>query len=506
MLLAERYAHKINDAETVRKAISGCRVVMCHGVFDVVHPGHLRHLMYARGLCDTLIVSITADRHVTKGPHRPHVPQELRAANLAAYEFVDYVVIDDNPTPIENIKLIKPNYFAKGFEYVANDTATKMETDAVRSYGGEMLFTPGDVVYSSSKLIEQARPSLGLDKLEMLMRRMGITFDDLRNTVGAMRGQTVHVVGDTIIDSYTHCGMVGSGTKTPTISAQFERRFDYVGGAAVVAKHCAAAGAKVTFSSVVGDDDHGLLAINDLDKAGVIADVIVDRSRPTTNKNAIVVNGYRVAKIDTVDNRVIGDNVLEHLCENVRRSADTVIFSDFRHGIFNKRTITALTDAIPHRSFKAADSQVASRWGNITEFQGFDLVTPNEREARFSLGDQDSGIRQLASGIFAVTKCGYLLMKLGERGMLWLGADDAHFFLDSFAGRVVDPVGAGDAMLAYASMARADAAAAVEEAPEISAILGNVAAGIECERDGNIPVTADDVIGRLTSMERELFD
>ena len=95
-----------------------------------------------------------------------------------------------------------------------------------------------------------------------------------------------------------------------------------------------------------------------------------------------------------------------------------VVFSDFRHGIFNRRTIPALVEAIPQNRFKVADSQVASRWGNITEFKGFDLITPNEREARFALGDQDSVVRPLASELFRQAACRYLILKLGERGLI----------------------------------------------------------------------------------------
>src|SRR5687768_10599514 len=72
-------------------------VVMCHGTFDIVHPGHIRHLMYAREQGDLLVASLTADEFIAKGAGRPYVPQDLRAANLAALEVVDYVLIDSNP-------------------------------------------------------------------------------------------------------------------------------------------------------------------------------------------------------------------------------------------------------------------------------------------------------------------------------------------------------------------------------------------------------------------------
>src|SRR5262249_42562905 len=152
------------------------RVIMCHGVFDVVHPGHVRHLIYAKSKADLLLVSITADQHITKGTNRPHVPQDLRAINLAAFEMVDYVVIDKNDTPLENIGIIEPDYFAKGFEYTAGSTPAKttQEAKAVRAYGGEMIFTPGDVVYSSSNLINLAPPAIKLEKLQVVMENNGV--------------------------------------------------------------------------------------------------------------------------------------------------------------------------------------------------------------------------------------------------------------------------------------------------------------------------------------------
>ena len=509
--LLERYRHKIKSPEELRDIIGprprARRVIMCHGVFDVVHPGHVTHLIYAKSKADVLVASITADHHITKGTHRPHVPQDLRAVNLAAFEVVDYVVIDRNAKPIENIRLIQPDYFAKGFEYATGGMPPKTveEADAVQSYGGEIIFTPGDIVYSSSSLINLAPPSIKLEKLQIIMERGGITFDTLRRTLDAMVGRRVHVVGDTIIDSYTHCAMIGGQTKTPTMSVLFERKVDYVGGAAIVAKHLAAAGGRVTFSTVLGDDVYRGFVVDDLEQVGIDVRVVVDRSRPTVNKNAIVVGGYRLLKVDTLDNRSISDQILEDIAQVVQQvPTDAVVFSDFRHGIFNRRTIPELVRAVPQGCFRVADSQVASRWGNITDFQGFDLITPNEREARFALGDQDSVIRPLASNLYDAARCKLLILKLGERGVLaCCNADheslDSFFVIDSFVDRLVDAVGAGDALLAYATLAmlaKRDAA--------IATILGTMAAAIECECDGNLPVTPDDLRSKIDAVERQM--
>lgn len=507
--LTEKYRHKIKTAEELSQ-ILGARprakkVIMCHGVFDVVHPGHVRHLLYAKTKADLLVASLTADLHISKGHHRPHIPQELRALNLAAFEIVDYVVVDKNPTPIANLRLLQPDFFAKGYEYTSAGLPpkTQEEVDVLKSYGGEMIFTPGDVVYSSTRLIDLAPPSIKSEKLLTFMDSEGLTFESLRAALAKLSNYTVHVVGDTIVDSYTQTAMIGGQTKTPTMSVLYERRDDYIGGAAVVAEHLRAAGAKVIFSTVLGDDVLRDFVLKGLEKSGVNCRAVIDKTRPTTNKNAIVAGGYRLLKIDTLDNRSISDEIVGKLATAIKEvPSDAVAFCDFRHGIFNRRTIPPLVDAIPVGRFKVADSQVASRWGNITEFKGFDIITPNEREARFALADQDSGIRPLASSLYDAAQCKTLILKLGERGVLTCRNSDhesleSFIVVDSFVDRVVDAVGAGDALLAYATLAKL-----ATGSDAVATILGSIAAACECEVDGNIPVTPQDVLRKIDGVER----
>src|SRR5215469_15837926 len=153
------FARKIKTADELRRLLGppprGRKVIMCHGTFDLVHPGHIRHLIYAKSKASILVASLTADVHIEKANHRPFVPQELRAMNLAALEVVDYVVIDGNAKPLENLKIIQPDYFAKGYEYSKGGIhpKTQEELQVIEGYGGEIIFTPGDVVYSSSSLI-----------------------------------------------------------------------------------------------------------------------------------------------------------------------------------------------------------------------------------------------------------------------------------------------------------------------------------------------------------------
>ena len=510
-MVDDKYRAKILSAAEVKRRI-GTRprkqkVIMCHGTFDVVHPGHIRHLMYARRHGDVLIASLTCDDHIAKANLRPFVPEQLRAMNLAAFDFVDYVLIDRNPTPLQNLADLQPDIFAKGYEYVSGGLPAKTaaEKEVLDSYGGEFIFTPGDVVYSSSRLLEMAPPNLAVEKLLVLLEAENLTFADLRSALDKLPGTKVHVLGDTIVDTYTETSMIGGQTKTPTISVRHETQRDYVGGAGIVSKHLRAAGAEVYFSTVLGEDRLKQLVLDDLATAKVTVGAVSTPHRPTTNKNVITCAGHRLLKIDSVDNSPISSAMQEQLISQLRSiRADAVVFSDFRHGIFSPGTIPALIEAIPPKVFRVADSQVASRWGNICDFRHFDLITPNEREARFALGDQDSVIRPLALKLFQQAACRNLILKMGDRGLLAYRArpqgetDVRSFFaVDSFADHVQDAVGAGDALLAYATLAHVAVGNEV-----IAAVLGAMAAAVECEHEGNVPVTPNDLRAKIDGVEK----
>ena len=160
MSLFHSYSHKIKTIEELAEILGKFPrkkpVIMCHGVFDVIHPGHLRHLIYAKEKAPILVVSLTADCHITKGQYRPHIPENLRAANMAAYELVSYVIIDRNSKPLKNLETVKPDYFCKGFEYSAEgkvNPRTQEEVDVLNSYGGGGIFSPGGFVYFSPQPI-----------------------------------------------------------------------------------------------------------------------------------------------------------------------------------------------------------------------------------------------------------------------------------------------------------------------------------------------------------------
>ena len=502
------FGHKIKTRDELATIIGprprGKSVILCHGVFDIVHPGHLRHLAYAKEKADVLVASVLADVHILKADHRPYIPQALRAQNLAALEMVDYVLIEWNPTPIATIQVLQPDYFAKGYEYVAEGVPprTQEEIDALEGYGGEMVFTPGDIVYSSSRLLDLHAPKIAVDKLLSLMDSEFVEFADLRKVASGLSGIRVHVVGDTIVDGYSECTLLGAAAKYPAFSVRLDRTERFTGGAGIVARHLRSAGAEVVFSTVLGDDPLKDFVLQALEADGVCCNSVIDQTRPTTYKERFRADGRPMLQVDRVDNRPMSDRVIRAIGDCLRATpADVVVMSDFRHGIFTRDSIARLVQDIPGGALKVADSQVATRWGNILDFAEFDLITPNEREARFALGDQDTILRPLALTLFRQARCRNLILKLGERGLLAYrrpGDDPRDFFtLDSFVDHVVDPVGAGDALLAYATLALVATRTLV-----VASILGSISAAIACERQGNLPVSPAEMEAKITDLER----
>jgi rfaE bifunctional protein nucleotidyltransferase chain/domain len=127
------------------------RIVLAHGCFDGLHPGHLRHLQAAKAHGDVLVVSVTTDSWVNKGSRRPYIPDHLRAELVAALEIVDHVILTDGDSAADVIRTLKPEVFAKGADYASRrDARTVLEQQALDEYGGRFVFTPPTVVYSST--------------------------------------------------------------------------------------------------------------------------------------------------------------------------------------------------------------------------------------------------------------------------------------------------------------------------------------------------------------------
>jgi rfaE bifunctional protein kinase chain/domain/rfaE bifunctional protein nucleotidyltransferase chain/domain len=496
----------------VRRA--GKTIVQCHGCFDIVHPGHVRYLQFARQQGDVLLVSITGDRDVSKGTQRPYIPQDLRAENLAALIPVDYVYVDPNPTAEHVLSAVRPDVYVKGREYErSGDQAFLAERRIVESYGGRIIFSSGEIVFSSSELIERMPRSAELEshRLNLLCRREGLTRGTLTDVLQRCRNLNVCVIGDVVLDRYVFCDAIGVASESPMMSlAQLDERL-YVGGAAVVARHLAALGARPFLLTAGADDDGTRYVRSVLEREGVEAEILPARDH-VVEKTRFCVDDAKLFKLDRarqmpLDNRA--ERRAAMIIEHRARITDAAIFCDFGYGVM---TAGLLAQALPalRRHARIISADVSGPRANLLHFHQADLLCPTEREARSALNDYESGLSAVAWELMQRTETRHLIVTLEKRGLVaferrsqdrsspdW-SARLRSEQLPAFADHAVDRLGCGDALLAASTLALATGAGLTE-----AAYLGSLAAAIEVGVVGNHPVTLE-AMHAWIAMRKEL--
>jgi rfaE bifunctional protein kinase chain/domain/rfaE bifunctional protein nucleotidyltransferase chain/domain len=482
----------------------GKTIVQCHGCFDIVHPGHVRYLQFARSQGDVLIVTLTGDSEISKGGQRPYIPQELRAENLAALIFVDYVHIDPHPTAEQVLARIRPDLYVKGREYERSaDPDFLAEKRVVEEYGGRIIFSSGEIVFSSTDLIERMPQAdqASFHRLRLVANRHDINAESISRLRARFRDLRVVVIGDVVTDRYVFCDALGVATESPMLTlAQREER-TYVGGAAIVARHVAALGGHAFLLSAGGADPRFDEVQATLERNGVECRLIA--SRPTiVEKTRYLAEESKLFKVDH-GQRLPLDSVAEReaaqILEQIARTADAVIFCDFGYGMITGSLLGRVLPTLRH-NVPVLTADVSGKAATMPLFRFVDLLCPTERELRTILNDFNTGLSTVAWQLLDRTQARHLFVTLEKRGMVvferrsqdrrsphWSGRLQSEH-LPSLAGPTVDRLGCGDALLAAATLSLAAGGSLMQ-----SAYLGSAAAALEIAMLGNQPVTA----GRL---------
>jgi rfaE bifunctional protein kinase chain/domain/rfaE bifunctional protein nucleotidyltransferase chain/domain len=491
----------------------GKTVVHCHGCFDIVHPGHIHHLQHARSLGDLLIVTVSADSQVNKGVARPLIPGELRAASLAALECVDLVYVNGDPTAAELLEQLRPDIYVKGREYETNhDPRFLHERDTVTKHGGRVIFSSGDIVYSSTALIGSlpSAEQFNDEKIRRFCTRHELTGETLANLVHRFRGQRVVVIGDYILDRYHFCDTSGVAGEAPMMALRALQRRDYDGGAGVIAMHLAGLGATPTLVTALADDELSAQVEMRLRSGGVELHAI--RQRPqVVSKHRYVVEESKLFKVDEGSISPLDSHAEELLAKQVLAAADgaaAVIFADFGYGLITEGLLEwilePLRDMVP-----IITADVSGRQSNLLRFKSVDLLCPSEREMRETLHDFSSGLGAVASALLTRTAAKQAIITLGKQGLVtcdWpmqtpqdSGGRLRSEYLPAMASHALDALGAGDALLATASLALASGGPL-----PAAAMLGSLAAAIQVQRVGNVPVRAEELLDLIGARQSAL--
>jgi len=467
----------------------------CFGHFNVIHPGHLRFLQYAKSLGECLIVGVLQDSDLDQSQIAYLYNQEERAKGVAALESVDLTVVVDKNTVSELMKIISPSVCLLGKEFEGSDDSNILEIiHSVKSNGGKILYSSGDIHYAKVGLKDEYLRDIEQSKLiefTKSCRHNGIDFKKLAEKTDLFDSQNIIVIGDAIVDQYVACDAVGMSAEAPVLVVKELESKEYIGGASIVASHVSKLGANCHFVSIVGDDDSGKFITLKLQNDNVNTHLFIDDTRPTTYKIRYLVENQKLFRVSRLKEHSISKELEDKIIDKVLELAencDGIIFSDFVYGVITERLLNKVIQISLENNIKLfGDLQCSSQIGNVTKFRRFDLITPTEREARISLANHDSGIESIAHQLLDITQSKNLILKLGSGGFITYQKNDKEYthtqHYPALVSNPVDVAGAGDSLLASIAICLCARMPIIE-----ASVIGACVAALAVQTVGNIAI------------------
>ena len=479
-------------------AWQGC--ALAYGHFNTIHPGHIRYLRHARGLGEQLVVALIGD-----GKTKYAFQQQERAEALSLLGIADALVLLDADELNEAIDALQPKVLVLGNEFKHN---AEIQSTLVqqRQQGGAVQFHAGDIHYATADLLSGSERDLRQQRRSLFQaacRRQSIEPGALLEAINSWESTRLIVLGDTIVDQYAACEAIGMSAEAPVVVVRELEHKNFIGGAAVVAAHIRALGARCDFISVVGSDSPSELVRQELAVQGIGDGLSTDPSRPTTFKKRYVVENQKLFRVSRLEEHNLDFEVEDQVIAQLKKLAPLaqgIVVSDFVYGVVTPRILQVVHQlAQEHNLLLFGDLQCSSQVGSVTRFEKFSLLCPNEREARLALQDKDSGLEQLSQRLLQITGSERLVMKLGPEGFIAYDRDlDGLVSNQAFPALSVNPLdvaGAGDSLLAVFSTGLASGQAMMP-----TAALACCMAALAVETMGNTPINAISLQSSLDEM------
>ena len=439
----------------------GKKVIQAHGTFDLLHLGHVKHLEAARDKADSLIVTLTADKYVNKGPNRPVFNEQLRAEMLAALEVVDFVAVNLDPDAVSAILKIKPSYYAKGQDYInpEGDITGKIvdERNAIESVGGSIMFTE-EIVFSSTELINRhmnvyephvrahidgLREDNGLEKLCAMIDKMA----DLK----------VLVIGDAIIDEYHYVIPMAKSAKENMIATRYQDEEQFAGGVFATANHLSSFCNNVDIITCLGRRDSHEEFIRAHLKPNVNLTVVYREDGPTTTKRRFVEPSYmrKLFEVYFMNDEPLHrdtEATFNAMLDKKIGDYDVVIANDFGHGLIGRSTVKLLTEKAKFLAVNTQSNSANLGYNLIHKYPRADFVCIDAPEARLAVTDKISPIEEIIhSRLPERIDCEKFIITHGRHGCVTFERGEVVHTIPAVTKTIVDTVGAGDAFLSIAS-------------------------------------------------------
>lgn len=496
----EKIYQKIKKLDDLKKIISDLKrqdkkIAHCHGVFDLIHPGHIRHLAAAKKEGDVLIVTVTADAFVRKGPGRPIFNENLRAETLASFSTVDYVAINHAPTATNCIKLLEPDIYVKGQDYIdkTKDVTGKIseEEDAIKSVGGRIAFTH-DITFSSSKLINahmQVFPEETRRYLKQIVSKYPVEY--IFETLDKIRKLKTLVIGEAIIDQYHYCEGMDKSRKSNVVVYKYVSEESFAGGSLAIANHLAGLAKDVTLVTMTGGDNKSFAGfLNEKMRPNVKMVNFVRPDTQTIIKRRFVNSNQKLFEVCYLNDSPLANGLENKVMSKLKNTIpdyDLVIVSDFGHGFLSDKLAGVICKEAKFLAVNTQTNGANMGFNFITRYSNVDYAALDELEIRYAAHDRTGDLSKVMKTVARKIKCGNMVITRGSAGALSLSKKMGLISAPALATNVIDPIGAGDAFFAFTAPL-----AAMGVPQDLVAFIGNavgaLAVQIICNREPVDPV------------------
>ena len=438
----------------------GKKIVLCHGVFDLLHAGHLLHFRSAKQHGDVLVVSVTPDRFVNKGPHRPQFNENVRLQNIAEVESVNYVVLNEWATAIETIFKIKPDIYAKGFDYAnPKEDVTgniKKEEAAIKEINGKVIFT-NEPSLSSSNLLNEFFPSYSEEARKFLKEfKQRYTLSDIFKALDQLSSLKVLIIGESILDRYTYCAPLAKSTKETILATKYQGEENFLGGALAVANHMANFCSSVTLITQLGSEEaiHHFVSKN-LHGNIHLKNVLIP-GRQTIVKQRFVEPDFltKIFEIqDLNDDPIPLESELKtiSLLQEELSHHDLIVVADYGHGFIRQAIIQELMKAEAYLCVNAQTNSANLGYNLITKYPRADYICIDAAELRLAANGKYFSMEEMIHTLKQKINFSSLLVSLGAKGTVMCTEDSYPYYTPVFSNKIVDRTGAGDSLFSITS-------------------------------------------------------